>query len=104
MERGPQAMGAPDVEVIITNDFDATVRKLLDSTTYSSDRGTGTVGPPPLPRPARRALVGDLVHERRLHPPAQVTGWESLEWVDKGKTRSSGGTRCTASGTASPTT
>jgi hypothetical protein len=44
MQRGLQAMGVPDVEVIITHDFDATVRRLLGSAAYSSDRGTGTVG------------------------------------------------------------
>lgn len=44
IQHGVQSMGAPDVQVIVTDNFDATVRKLFASTTYSSDRGTGTVG------------------------------------------------------------
>src|SRR3954471_3417406 len=57
MQRGVRAMGAPDVEVIVTDDFDATVRDLLGSRTYSSDRGTGTVGAKTFNTPAGPVIV-----------------------------------------------
>lgn len=44
VERGVRAMGDPDVEVVAAADFDGAVRELTGSSTYTSDRGTGTVG------------------------------------------------------------
>lgn len=39
-----QALGSPALEVVAAEDFDGAVRELTGSTTYSADRGTGTVG------------------------------------------------------------
>lgn len=43
--RGVQAMGDPDVEVVLTAKFDETVREYTGSTTYTAGRGSGAVGP-----------------------------------------------------------
>lgn len=45
INRGIEAMGLnpQEVPVVFTGHFDATVRRTTGSTTYSSDRGTGTV-------------------------------------------------------------
>ncbi len=39
-----RALGSPTLEVVAAEDFDGAVRDLTGSTTYSADRGTGTVG------------------------------------------------------------
>src|SRR3954453_7268769 len=70
MQRGVQAMGAPDVEVIITDNFDATVRKLLASTTYSSDRGTGTVGAKTFNTPGGPVIVVNWLTVQHLDDAA----------------------------------
>ena len=66
MQRGVQAMGPTDVELIITDDFDATVRELLGSTTYSSDRGTGTVGAKTFNTPEGPVIVVNSLTVQRL--------------------------------------
>ncbi len=39
-----KALGSPALEVVAAEDFNGAVRELTGSTTYSADRGTGTVG------------------------------------------------------------
>lgn len=70
MQRGLQAMGAADVEVSITDDFDTTVRALLASSTYSSDRGTGTVGAKTFTTPAGPVIVVNSLTVQRLDDAA----------------------------------
>ncbi len=57
MERGVRAMGDPAVSVVLTDDFDGTVRSITGSQTYSSDRGTGTVGAKTIDTPQGSVVV-----------------------------------------------
>jgi hypothetical protein len=57
VERGVRALGSPALEVVAAEDFDGAVRELTGSTTYSADRGTGTVGAKTLATAAGPVIV-----------------------------------------------
>ncbi len=52
-----RALGGPALEVVAAEDFDGAVRELTGSTTYSADRGTGTVGAKTLDTAAGPVIV-----------------------------------------------
>jgi hypothetical protein len=72
MEAGISAMGIADPQVIATSTFDETVREIIGSSTYSSDRGAGVVAAKTVATDSGPVIIFNTPEVTREHAPADV--------------------------------